>query len=228
MNVRLLTLVMLFGFTGCQGVPNRTISSSVSGAAGPAGSASASGSVPVRIGYGLSSSAYAPLWIAQDQGLFKRQGLTTEVMLLPPPRGNQALISGNIQLAIGGGDTIAAVANGANLTDIAETVQIYGTALYGLPSIQNVSDLIGKSVAASSKGGSLDHALRTLLAREGVDASKVNIVYLGDDANSLAALENNTIQAAMLTPPNTLHARQAGMRLVADTIPLKLHAFGSA
>jgi len=50
----------------------------------------------------------------------------------------------------------------------------------------------------------------------------VNIVYLRDDATNLAALESGQVQAAIITSPNTLVARQAGLRLLQDLAPLKL------
>ena len=143
---------------------------------------------------------------------------------MPPPTGPKALISGDIQFSLGGGtEVLDAVASGANLGFIAETVQIYPQALYAQASVQKLSDLVGKSVGVASPGGTTDLGLRTLLAREAVDVSKVHIVYVGSNNNGLAALQNHSIEAAVLIPPLTLRARQAGLRLLVDMVPLRLH-----
>jgi len=188
----------------------------------PSEPASAAGGA-VKIAFAQPAAAFAPLWLAQDRGLFKKYGLETEVLRVAPPADVQAVIGGDIQIAVGGTAAISAMANGANLTFIAVTVPVYLQSLFGQPSIQKVSDLAGKSVAVTTKGGPSDFALRTLLAREGVDASKLNFVYLRDDSTILAALQSGQVQGAIITSPNTLRARQAGLRQLEDLIPLKLH-----
>jgi NitT/TauT family transport system substrate-binding protein len=177
----------------------------------------------IKIAWTQPAAAYVPLWLAQDNGYFKKYGLDTEALHLAPPSDTQALISGDVQMVIGGTGGISAIAGGANLTFIGVTVPVYLQSLYGQPSIQKFSDLAGKSIGATTQGGPSDFALRTVLKKEGVHASAVKIVYLRDDATVLAALKGGSIQAAIITSPNTLQAQKAGLRLIEDMIPLKLH-----
>ena len=53
------------------------------------------------------------------------------------------------------------------------------------------------------------------------------MVYLREDAAILAALQNGNVQAAILTSPNTLRAREAGMREIVDTVPLNLRTINT-
>jgi hypothetical protein len=55
----------------------------------------------------------------------------------------------------------------------------------------------------------------------------VNLVYLREDAAILAALQSGTVQAAILTSPNTLRAREAGLREIVDTVPLNLRTINT-
>jgi ABC-type nitrate/sulfonate/bicarbonate transport system substrate-binding protein len=223
LGTRIFGLLVIFGLTACGSAPTRPLSAASASAVSGAPQAGSSPNI-VHLAYGQPGPGATPLWIAQDQGLFKKYGLNTELTLVPPPSGPKALVSGDIQFHVGGGTEILdAAASGANLGFVAETVQIYPQSLYGRPVLQEVSDLIGKSVGVAAPGGTTDLALRTLLARDALDVSKVKIVYLGSNNNGLAALTNNSIQAAILVPPLTLRARQAGMRLLVDMAPLKLH-----
>jgi len=181
----------------------------------------------VRIAYQNDAASFAPLWIAQDKGLFKNNGLDTQVTSLTGQAPVQGLTGGSLEMADVGNNTVQAIASGANLTYIAETTQFYGLALYGGPSVQKVGDLIGHTVGVPGvKGGGPESALMALLSRESVDVSKVQILYMAGASAALAALQTNSVQAAMLTSPDTLRARQAGLRLVVDMIPLKIHSIG--
>jgi NitT/TauT family transport system substrate-binding protein len=201
--------------------PSSTAPSSA--AKGPA-AASASTSVgTIKISQAQPAAGYVPLWLAQDKGLFKKYGLETEVVPIAPPADIQAVMGGDIQIGVGGTGAMSAAAGGANLTFISVNIPVFLQSLFGQPSIQKVSDLIGKSVAVTTKGGPSDFALRTLLAREHVDESKVNVAYLRDDSAMLAAIQSGQVQAAIVTSPNTLRARQAGLQQIVDLIPLKLH-----
>jgi len=222
--------------TGCAVAPNadRAPDGATSAAPAPAQAASAAAPasvpaalVPIRIAFSQVAAAFAPVWIAQDHGLFQRHGLDAEVVNLAKPVDIQSLVSGDVQITVDGSAGIDAIASGANLTYLAVPLPVYTQAVYGQPGIQTIADLAGKTIGVTSQGGSSDNALRTLLAREGVDPAQVNIVYLREDAAILAALQSGTVQAAILTSPNTLRAREAGMREIVDTVPLNLRTINT-
>jgi NitT/TauT family transport system substrate-binding protein len=189
--------------------------------AAPASSTEASASV--KIVYTQPAAAFMSLWIAADQGLFKKYGLADiDVARVAPPADIQGLVTGEFHFSVDGSAGVAAAARGADLTYIGSPLPYYAQALYADPSIERVADLVGKSVGATTQGGSSDNALRTLLAREGVDAARLNIVYLRDDAGILAAVQSRVVQAAMMTSPNTLRAGQAGYTELQNLVPLRL------
>ncbi len=184
--------------------------------------------VPIKVAFSQVAAAFSPAQLAQDQGLFKKYGLDAEVAQLPKPSDIQALLSGDVQITIDGSAGIDAIAGGANLVYVAVPLPVYTQGLFGQPGLQKVSDLVGTTVGATSQGGSSDYALRTLLTREGVDPAQVNITYLRDDAGILAAVQSGAVQAAILTPPNTLRARESGLSEIVNTAALKLRTINNA
>jgi NitT/TauT family transport system substrate-binding protein len=177
----------------------------------------------IKIVYTQPAAAFMALWIATDQGLFKKYGLANaDVTRVAPPSDIQGLLSGEVHFSVDGSSGVAAAARGADLTYIGSNVPYYAQALYADPSIETLADLVGKSVGATTQGGSSDNALRTLLATRGVDASGINVVYLRDDAGILAAVQSRVVQAAMMTSPNTLRAGQAGYKELQNLVPLHL------
>jgi NitT/TauT family transport system substrate-binding protein len=226
----LLALGLLTGCTGGPAAPSGATSAAPAPAQPASAAAAASAPaalVPIRIAFSQVAAAFAPVWIAHDHGLFKKHGLDAEVVNLAKPVDIQSLVSGDVQITVDGSAAIDAIAGGANLTYIAVPLPVYTQAVYGQPAIQSIGDLVGKTIGVTSQGGSSDNALRTLLAREGVPLAQVNIVYLREDAAILAALQSGTVQAAILTSPNTLRARETGMREIVDTVPLNLRTINT-
>jgi NitT/TauT family transport system substrate-binding protein len=162
--------------------------------------------------------------MGQDLGIFKKYGLTTDVRNLSPPTDIQAAVSGEAPIVIDGAGGVPAIASGAPLTYIAVPLPTFTQSIYATPQsgIKTIQDLVGKNVGATARGQSSDNALRTVLAKNGIDANKVNIVYLRDDSSILAGLTGGSLQAAIVTSPNTLRARKAGLYEVLFLAPLKL------
>ena len=74
----------------------------------------------------------------------------------------------------------------------------------------SVKDLAGKKVGVSAPGSSTDFFLKYLLAKNGVDPDAVAVIGIGLDATAVAAMEQGTVDAAvMLDPAADAAARQA-------------------
>jgi NitT/TauT family transport system substrate-binding protein len=203
---------------------------SASGGASPAAPSAATPPEPVSIKVAFSqvAGAFSPLPLALEQGLFKKYGLDVEYGQLPKPSDIQALLTGDVHVTVNGSAGIDAIAGGANLVYVAAPLPMYTQAVYGQPGLQKMTDLVGTTVGVTSQGGSSDYALRTLLAREGLDPAQLNISYLRDDAAILAGVQTGAVQAAILTAPNTLRAREAGLSEIVNTVPLQLRTINNA
>jgi ABC-type nitrate/sulfonate/bicarbonate transport system substrate-binding protein len=91
------------------------------------------------MGYSSFSANQTPIWVAREEGFFKRFATEADLILIEGgTRGAQALISGDIPImGMAGQPVISARARGADLTIIAGTVNkmnyvlIFGGSLNG-------------------------------------------------------------------------------------------------
>ncbi|HLH25235.1 MAG TPA: ABC transporter substrate-binding protein [Chloroflexota bacterium] len=213
--------------TAGQPAPPGAAQSGGASAPAPASGAATAAPIPITIAFSQVAAAFAPVWIAQDQGLFRKYGLDADVRHLAKPADIQSLVSGDVQITVDGSAAIDAIASGADLTYIASPVPVYTQGVFGDPSLHTLSDLVGKTVGVTSQGGSSDNALRTLFMKQGIDPSQVNLTYLREDGAILAALQTGQVQAAILTSPNTLRARQAGFNEIVNMTPLDLQTINN-
>jgi ABC-type nitrate/sulfonate/bicarbonate transport system substrate-binding protein len=176
----------------------------------------------IKVAYPTPGAVIAPLWLAQDDGIFKKYGLHSEILYTQPPNDTQALINGDVQFNDDGSGAVNAHLGGADLVYIAVTAPYFVLSLYAGPQIHQLSDLVGKTVAATSPGQSTDYALRTLMAREGITDKQIKVAYVRSQPAILAAIQSGTVQAGILSAPTTLKGRQAGLHEVVNIASLKL------
>src|SRR5690242_7273667 len=58
---------------------------------------------PLAVGYSAVSGTYLPLWLAQEAGLFAREGLDVELRYASSTALASALVAGEVPLAVIGG-----------------------------------------------------------------------------------------------------------------------------
>ena len=107
------------------------------------------------------SANQTPIWIAKEEGLFKRFGTEPDLILIEGgTRGAQALISGDLPImGMSGQPVISARARGSDLTMIAGTVNKMNYVLVGAPSVKKPEDLKGKRIGAAQAGTASYHGV---------------------------------------------------------------------
>ena len=173
----------------------------------------------IRVGSPSISSRQAQLWVAQDEGLFKKYGLDVELIFL---RGGgrtvAALISGSVDFILGSDlGVTTAIVQGASLTRVGVTTNTLGYSIVVQPSIKTVRDLKGKIIGITPGRDAAYARVVKLLRDNGMDASKdVTYLSVGDGGPSarVAALSSGVIQATMFTPPSDMISEKAGMKIL--------------
>jgi NitT/TauT family transport system substrate-binding protein len=179
----------------------------------------------IKAAYTAIAGAMAPLWAAQDGGIFKRYGLDVNIIATPSGQeGMNALIAGELNfLQIAGSTTTAAAVAGADVVVLATTTGVLPLSLVVGPGIQKAEDLKGKSVGISRFGTSFDTAARLALRHFGLEPIKdTAIVQIGESASILAAMRGNRIQAGILGYPFVTEARREGLRILLDIASLDI------
>src|SRR5262245_50657563 len=174
--------------------------------------------VPVRIAYSAISGAMSSLWVAQEGGYFKREGLETELLYIGG--GSlliQSMLSGDVTFAYGPSvPVINASLNGADLVLIGNTGNALVFSIMSRPEIKQPAQLKGKKVGVTRLGGSTDWALDAALKHWGLQRGEIIVIQTGGMPEGLAALTSRALDAVVLSPPSNFRAIKAGMHELVD------------
>jgi ABC-type nitrate/sulfonate/bicarbonate transport system substrate-binding protein len=88
--------------------------------------------------------------------------------------------------------------------------------LFVTDEIKRVEDLRGKKFGVSRIGSADNAAAVTVLDKLGVKESDVTYVQAGSIPARLAAMQTNALQATLLQAPETLKAKEIGLRALLD------------
>nr|WP_206538608.1 NrtA/SsuA/CpmA family ABC transporter substrate-binding protein [Clostridium tetanomorphum] len=134
------------------------------------------------------------------------------------PQQTQALAAGELQFlhALGGTSAILAASNGVDL----KIINVYSRAPKAFmiitknDNIKNPKDLKGKKIAGP-KGTVLHQLLVGALEKNGLKQENIEFVNMGIP-EALAALNNKSVDAALLAGPAALKAVKSGAKIVAN------------
>ena len=178
------------------------------------------------MGYSSFSANQTPIWVAKEEGLFKRFGTDPDLILIEGgTRGAQALISGDLPImGMSGQPVISARARGSDLTMIAGTVNKMNYVLIGAPSVRKPEDLKGKRIGAAQAGTASYHAVLLGLKHWGLDArrDRITILQLGNQGARVASLQSGGSDAIIVNPGLGPSLKERGNNIIADFTELPI------
>jgi len=187
---------------------------------------------PVAIGMS-GWTGFAPLTLAKEAGLFKKQGLDVSIKKIPQKDRHLAIASGDIQCAATTVETwIVWNANGVPTTQIFQLDKSYGAdGMVARPGINSVKDLKGKTVAASAPGTAPYFTLAWVLKQNGMSLKDVTVVNLEPQAAANAIIAGvANLDAAMTYEPflSAVRAKPEAGKIIATTLdyPMIMDTFG--
>jgi len=156
----------------------------------------------------------SPLWMAKEKGYFLKYGLDVETVYIPSGTlGMQSLLGGEAKIIVADGSSaINARLRGAPVKIFLGMVNFYPNPFFSTPEIKTPADLKGKKVAVTRIGSSSHTATVMLLKKLGLDEKDYTIMQLGSTQNRLTALTRGLIQGTTLSAPESVIARNAGMK----------------
>jgi NitT/TauT family transport system substrate-binding protein len=181
-----------------------------------------------RIAYSAFSVAFLNVFLAQDNGIFKKHGLDVELIQMAGPLPVAALVAGEIDYLTGFTTGLVAAAQGAPLKGIMVTLKKPPFFIVAEPAIQKVEDLAGKRIGVD-RIGSLQHLVaRLFLQIKGVNPEKVIFTQTGSVSNTVTSLSQGAIAAALLSGPHNVIMVQKGFRQIgsADELPMQFPTSG--
>jgi NitT/TauT family transport system substrate-binding protein len=167
----------------------------------------------VKVAIPSTTQAVLPFMIARDKGYYRAEGLDAELILMSAPIASRALLSGDVAVATVGGAGLPPVLRGSPFKFLFTTYNRAMFWLYAKPEIRDVKGLKGRRIGVSGIGSGPDSLLREILRQNGLDANRdVAVLSLGVMPTIFAGLQSGTVDAAMLSPPVTFKADEAGFR----------------
>lgn len=185
-----------------------------------------------KIAIGISGwTGFAPLTLAKEAGIFKKNGLDVTIKKIPQASRHLAILSGDIQCAATTVETwIVWNANGVPTTQLFQLDKSYGAdGMAVRNSIASIKDLKGKSIAASAPGTAPYFTLAWMLKKNGLTVKDVNVVNMepGPAAQAFIAGQND---AAMTYEPylSSVRAAPEAGKIIATTLdyPMVMDTFG--
>src|SRR5947199_2149307 len=162
----------------------------------------------------------APLYLGNDAGIFKQQGLNLEMVFIPGGSISvQALIGRSLDLLLTGGPpVINAYLQGAKIKIIGGVTNLLPYVFIVASDLRTAEQVKGKKIGISRFGSNTDYVVRLALDQLGLNANQVQIIQVGGSQARLVALKSGAIQATVLSPEETLVAQKMGYGILLDFI----------
>jgi len=162
----------------------------------------------VKIAVSSRGIAFIDLYIAEDRGFFREEGLEPELIQVSANVATAALAAGEV-------DALGAVGLAARASQTGLPIKVLAVtghrALFWLvskPEFKSVTELKGTTLGITSRNGSQHLVASRLLASGGLNPNKdVATVVIGGAPALLQALVAGSIQTTALSPPTIIVGR---------------------
>ena len=179
----------------------------------------------MRIAWAGSTPSNTPIWVADQKGFFKKNGLSAEVIAISASTITiQALLTGEVDCIIAPSATlVTSRLAGADVVMVSTNLPWFIDHIVSVAEITSIEQLKGKIGGVNRLGTTSDMTLRLALRRFGIDPDKdTKIIATGENPQRLAALSRNVTQFTLLGEPLVREAEKMGFRDLLDIGTLKI------
>ena len=175
--------------------------------------------INLKVAYSTINPDPLPLWVAQDQGFFKQNGLNVELVFVDGgTKTAQAMVAKDVQFGVmAPSSAVNATAGGADLVTVAGLVDVINYDFVTQPGIKSAADLKGQKVAWSGPSGSSATALRIALkVLFSLTDKDVVPITIGTETEREAAMVTKQIDATVMNPDLAVKAKKDGLDVYAE------------
>jgi ABC-type nitrate/sulfonate/bicarbonate transport system substrate-binding protein len=171
------------------------------------------------LAYGAIGGNAMPLWIAREQGIFRKYNLEPQLIYIIAGRAMQSMLAGDIPFGLLGAthvtNTVTAGGDMTMLLGMEEKLKFF---LNARPTIKSAEDLKGKKVGIGTPSGSLALATYVGLDHLGLVPRRDGITLLntGSTPERMSALFAGGIDAAFFNPEVEPIVVQQGYPMLLD------------
>ena len=172
------------------------------------------------IAHGAISNNVEPLWIAKEQGIFRKYGIEAELVFIIAGRAMQAMLAGQVPVGlVGATHVVNANTGGGDFVMVLGLQNSLDYLFIARPNIKSAEELKGKKVAIGTPAGSASLATYVALDYLGLSPRRDNIVLLGIGGvpERLGALRSGSVEATSLSPEFGQVVVSEGYRVLLNT-----------
>jgi len=202
-------------------------------AAAVAGGATVAQAQDTKVAIGISGwTGFAPITLAKEAGIYKANGLDVTIKKIPQKDRHLAIASGDLQCAATTVETwIVWNTNGIATTQLFKMDQGMGSdGIVARNDISKVTDLKGKTIAASAPGTNPHFTLAWILKKNGMSLKDVKLVTLEPAPAANAFVTGKDLDAAVTYEPylSLVRDKPETGKLIADSLqyPMVFDSFG--
>ncbi len=171
--------------------------------------------IKVRVGKAQATQfAFAPVHVGVEAGIFKKHGLDIEISNFGgDARLLQALTADAIDIALGGGPTLAFIAKGTPMLGIAALADAPGTIMLVVLKdgpVKTEDDLKGRTVSVSTAGSLTFWLAKELSRSHGWGNDGIKIAPLGTPTAQVAALKTKQIDGVVTETSTIFRLEEEG------------------
>lgn len=184
----------------------------------------------LKVPFAALSPTYAPLWIADDAGFFKKHGL--DVQLIYISAGSviiPAILSGQVEIAnMSSAPALTAWSRGAELVTVGVTSNRLLHVVMTRDAMKRPEDLKGKKIGSDRYGSLSDLVLREALRHYHLVPDRdVAVIQTGGLPERLGALKVGAVDGAIVAGDTAFEAEKLGFHKVIDLSQLPIRYPGS-
>jgi len=166
----------------------------------------------VRVGIPGHNITQAAFYAARDRGWYREEGLEVQLIMMPAPVSNLALIAGNVDFTSVPTAAITAAIRGAPLRVLFTSFDKPLFWLYAKPEIRDLRGLKDKKIGTSGLGAA-ETLLREFLKKQGLEVGRdVTLLNTGADSVRWVSVVSGSTDATVITLPWNFSAEEAGLR----------------
>src|SRR6187401_2078275 len=169
--------------------------------------------------YGAIGGNAVPLWIAKEQGIFRKYNLEPKLIYIIAGRAMQSMLAGDIQFGLLGATHVTnAVSAGGDMVMLLGMEDKLNYFLNVRPGIKSAEDLKGKKVGIGTPSGSLAMATYVGLDHLGLvpRRDRITLLNTGSAPERMSSLFAGSIDAAFFNPEVEQVVLQQGFPMLFD------------
>lgn len=169
-----------------------------------------------------------PLWVAQEKGFFKDNGLNVEISYTKSsPELIKDLLDNYYNIAIAGIDNVIAYQEGQGAIAVKspDIFAFYGVdngllSLVANSNIKNINELKGKKISVDALNTGYAFVIKNYLEQNGLTEQDVEYSSIGSTHDRFNALLVGITNATLLRTPFNLQAKAKGLTILASGMEL--------